>query len=313
MAADGHVDVVGVGTAVVDYVGVVPHYPRTDSQLQLNSLARLGGGNVSTTLAALSRLGASTRFLGKLGDDELGRLALRSVHEMGVDVSDVVIEAGASAGFAFIIVDASSGQRTILWSNQDKPLLAAAEVQADKVLSARYLHLDEYEMEAAIAAAQFAHGTAVQVVLDAESGLPGVETLLPLTDVLIASHDFARDYAGAAATDYRSAARYMHERLPASIVVVTAGEQGSYCVANAGAFHQPAFSVQAVDTTGCGDVFRGAFTFGLLQGWALNCVAEFASATSALKCRALGGRAGIPARAEVHAFIAERGARSGHV
>lgn len=297
-------DVVGVGTAVVDYLGVVPHYPEADSQIQLNSLARQGGGNVSTTLATLSRLGASTCFLGKLGDDELGRFALESLRETGVDVSHVVIEPGASAGFAFIIVDATSGRRTILWSNQDKPRLTATELNVEQVLNGRFLHLDEYEMEASIAAARAARDSqrGITIVLDAESGLGGVETLLPLTDVITASHDFAVQYSGTA--EYQAAAHYLHKSLPANIVVVTAGEQGCYCVTDAGGFHQPAFPTKAVDTTGCGDVFRGAFTFGLLRSWSLPEIARFASATAALKCRALGGRAGIPALIEVQRFLA---------
>lgn len=296
-------DVVGVGTAVVDYLGVVPHYPLADSQLQLQSLQRQGGGNASTTLATLARLGASTCFLGKLGDDELGQFALESVRETGVDVSHVVIEPGTSAGFAFIIVDASSGQRTILWSNQNKPQLAATELNAEQILNARILHLDEYEMEAAIEAANIVRRSErkITIVLDAESGLEGIETLLPLTDVVIASHDFALSYSGS--DDYQRATHYLQQNLPATIVVVTAGDQGSYCVSDTLSFHQPAFSIEPVDTTGSGDVFRGAFSYGLLHNWALRQTVEFASATAALNCRALGGRAGIPSLAEVMSFL----------
>lgn len=299
-------DAIGVGTAVVDYLGVVPHYPAPDSQLGLQSLQRQGGGNVSTTLATLARLGASACFLGKLGDDELGRFALASLRETGVDVSHVIIEPGASAGFAFIIVDASSCQRTILWSNQNKPRFGGAELDAQQVVNARFLVLDEYEMEAAIAAARIARTSArkITIALDAESGLAGIETLLPLADVIIASEDFAINHSGAGGADFKAAARGLYTRFPAATVVVTAGERGCYCAAGTGAFYQPAFRVRPVDTTGCGDVFRGAFSYGLLQGWELAQIAEFASAAAALNCRALGGRAGIPSLPEVQHFLA---------
>jgi sulfofructose kinase len=69
-------------------------------------------------------------------------------------------------------------------------------------------------------------------------------------------------------------------------------------------FHQPAFRVRVVDTTGCGDVFHGAFLYGVLRGWDLRRVARFASAVAALKCRKLGGRAGIPRLGEVEEFLA---------
>ena len=258
--AKAQFDVVGVGTAVVDYLGVVPHYPPPDSQLQLQSLQRQGGGNASTTLATLAVLGASTCFLGKLGDDELGRFALTSLRDTGVDVSRVVIEAGASAGFAFIIVDADSGQRTILWSNQGKPQLSSAELDSEAILACNLLHLDEYEMEAATEAARIAATSErkINVMLDAESGLSGIETLLPLVDTVIASHDFAVDYTGVSGNDYQAACTRMYDSLPAATVIVTAGERGCYCVTQHGGFHQPAFMVEPVDTTGCGDVFRGA-------------------------------------------------------
>ena len=97
-------------------------------------------------------------------------------------------------------------------------------------------------------------------------------------------------------------ARRLHQKLAAQdadkVVGVTAGSNGSYFVAREGEFHQPAFQAPVVDTTGCGDVFHGAFAYGLAKGMALRKIAEFASAVAALKCRKLGGRAGIPSLAE---------------
>jgi ribokinase len=90
-------------------------------------------------------------------------------------------------------------------------------------------------------------------------------------------------------------------------VVITRGERGSVTRTVDAAFCTPAFRVPVVDTTGAGDVFHGAYLFGLLQGWELDAVAEFASASAALKCTKLGGRAGIPRRTEVVDFLRERG------
>ena len=81
------------------------------------------------------------------------------------------------------------------------------------------------------------------------------------------------------------------------------GENGSFTLSDEGSFFQKAFKVKVVDTTGCGDVFHGAFIYGLLQNWDLKRAVKFASATAALKCRALGGRAGIPNRKEVEDFL----------
>ncbi len=88
---------------------------------------------------------------------------------------------------------------------------------------------------------------------------------------------------------------------------MTAGRAGAYAVAGDDAWHQPAFPVAVRDTTGAGDVFHGAYLFGVLQGWELRRTVAFAAAAAALKCRALGGRAGIPTLAETARFLVERG------
>ena len=94
-----------------------------------------------------------------------------------------------------------------------------------------------------------------------------------------------------------------------SVVLVTQGQAGSVCHSNGGTFHTPAFEVDVVDTTGAGDVFHGAFIHGLLQGWELGKAAEFASAVAAIKCRQLGGRAGIPTFEKTMEFLADRETR----
>jgi len=91
--------------------------------------------------------------------------------------------------------------------------------------------------------------------------------------------------------------------LGAKTVIVTLGEKGSICLTPERYFYQPAFKVKAVDTTGCGDVFHGAFIFGLLQNWDLNETIRFASATAALKCREIGGRTAIPVLKEVEELL----------
>jgi ribokinase len=68
-------------------------------------------------------------------------------------------------------------------------------------------------------------------------------------------------------------------------------------------FHQQAFKMDAVDTTGCGDVFHGGYIYGLLQNWEIKQTVRFAAACAALKTRALGGRTAIPDLPEVEIFL----------
>ncbi len=124
--------------------------------------------------------------------------------------------------------------------------------------------------------------------------------LVNLSDYFIASEDFVRQFSHG--NDPKAAAIELLD-LGAKTVIVTLGEKGSICVTPGRYFYQPAFMVKAVDTTGCGDVFHGAFIFGLLQNWDLHETIRFASATAALKCREIGGRTAIPDLREVEEFL----------
>lgn len=296
--------VTGVGTAVVDYIGVVDNYPGPDTQIELQQFSKQTGGNAATAMVTLARLGAEAYFLGKFGDDELGRLVQADLSASRVDLSGSLVQAGGSMGFAFIIVEAGTGRRTILWTGEGKSHLAPDEINRDVILASRYLHLDHYSMDAAVAAAKIAREGKVQVVLDAEALHDGIDDLLPLVDVLISCEQFAYDYTGK--HNCGDALNALYDKTNAHTVAITAGEQGSFCRSADETHRQAAFPMEVVDTTGCGDVYHGAFIYGLMQDWPLARIAEFSSAAAALNCRGLGGQSAIPDLAEVEAFMSKK-------
>ncbi len=157
------------------------------------------------------------------------------------------------------------------------------------------------------------HQAGKQVMLDAwtsqDIGVhPRFPRLVPEADILIAGLGFVPALTGT--SDPWEAGRAALGLGP-RIVVQTEGAKGSYTVTGEEEFHTPAFPVEAVDTTGAGDVFHGAYLVGLLQGWDLRRVATFASAVAAVQCTRLGGRAGIPSYPEVLGFLKERGTAMG--
>ena len=297
-------DVIGIGSATVDYLGIVPHYPEEDARLEMLDFTRQGGGSVATALVTLARLGRTVAYLGKIGDDESGRFVLQGLVAEGINTDWVEVQPGATQVSAFIMVNQHSGKRTILWTRQNKALLQPSEIFPAQIQAGAFLYLDEYDTTTAIAAGRMARQMGVPVVLDAESTRSGMDELIALADVLIASHDFACSFTDEA--DFKRAAQIIHRQLPETLVVVTAGAAGCYCISSGDAFQEAAVAVDGVDTTGCGGVFHGAFIYGLLEAWPLARTAEFACATAALKCRALGGRAGIPKWAEVASFLTAR-------
>lgn len=304
MSAD--FDAVGVGSCAIDYIGLADGYPSPDTKNQLKGIQTDGGGPVGTAIVALARLGARVSYLGKLGTTPLAQTALQGFKSEGVDVSRVITtDKSAGPCFAFVLTDTVSKQRTIWYTDQEVAPLRPEEVPKDAVISARYLLVDEYEIGAATACAGWAKEAGTTVVLDAENPRKdGIGALLDLTDILIVPEAFALGYTGT--SNCESAARALKRK--DNIVAVTMGRNGSYSLfGEGGQHHQPIFDVDTVDTTGCGDVFHGAFVYGLLQGWPVPIIAEFSTAVSSIKSRKPGGRSGIPGFAEVAQFLAERG------
>jgi len=302
-------DVVGVGCAAVDTLAIYEGPIHEDEKMQVYQTTRQGGGLVATGLVAVARLGGTARFVGKLGDDDHARFIVREFEREGIDTRCIRIVPGASAIRTIGVINPSKGHRTLFYCLDDAPVLDPSEMQKDEILAGRVIFVDGFVVHAAIQAARWGREAGRQVIMDAELTEPENDVLADLATHVVASLRFARSRVGEC--DFQEAARRLYERLALNdhdkVVGVTAGPQGSYFVSKEGEFHQPAFRVPVVDTTGCGDVFHGAFAFGLSQGWPLHRIAEFGAAVAALKCRKLGGRAGIPSYEETAAFLRERG------
>lgn len=289
-------EVVGVGHCTVDYLGVVERYPEADAKTELSEFSMQGGGPVATALVTLASLGVRTAVLGKVSDDDFGGFVRQGLQEAGVDVTGLVIEPGKVSPFSFIAVERKTAKRTVYWTRGDVTSLQPSDLKLELMDGAKILHVDGLQMEAQIAAARYARQHGVRVVYDAGSPREGMEELIGLTDTLIASERFAAELGSGALAE---SLKVLHAKGP-STVVITIGEDGSVGMERAETYIVPALAVKAVDTTGAGDVYHGAFVYGMLQNWGLRERMRFANAAAGLKCRTLGGRAGIPSLDEVH-------------
>jgi ribokinase len=299
-------DIVGLGCAAVDDLLYVPAYPPADAKLQIRRRERQCGGLTATALVAASRLGARCAYAGVLGDEELSRFVRDRLRQQGVDVSLVRNRPDARPIHSIIIVDEGRQTRNIFYDLEGVFGAEPGWPDADFIRTARALVVDHFGVEGMTWAARIAREAGVPVVADLERDeMPGFRDLLDLVDHVIVSRGFAAKLSGA--TEPAAAAvKLWHAGRTA--VVVTAGEQGCwYVTAGQPPRHQPAFAVQAVDTTGCGDVFHGAYASALVRGLDVPDVVRFASATAALKATQRGGQAGIPTRPIVEAFLREHG------
>jgi sugar/nucleoside kinase (ribokinase family) len=293
-------DVVGMGLNSVDFLSVVPEFPPPNSKMEMLRFSKQGGGQVATAMVALSRWGVKTKYIGKVGEDELGQFSLHSIRQEGVDVSSVTIEPNATNQFAMVIVDGPSGERTIIWNRDERLMYREGELRKEEVCSGKLLHLDGHDIHAAIQCARWAKEEGIPTVIDLDKAEPLTSELIKEIDFVITSSRFPTLYTGI--SDREKALLELQKYTP-GFLCATLGHQGAVALVNGEFLHVKGFEVNTVDTTGAGDVFHGGFIYGLLQNWEVLKILRFANAVAALKCRELGGRKGIPTLKETQRFL----------
>jgi sulfofructose kinase len=294
-------DAVAIGLNAVDHLVVVPHFPDFGSKIELRSHDVLPGGQCATAMVALSRLGLATRYVGRVGDDDTGRLQLASLDADGVERSECRVVEGAGSQLAFILVDEASGERTVLWRRDPRIAVLPDEIDEDLCCSGRALHLDGHNIAAEARAASWARAAGIPVSIDVDFDYGGAP-LYPLVDYLIASADFPRRVTGVA--DDRAALAALHERFGCPLVGMTLGARGALVLCDGVYVESPGFAVAARDTTGAGDAFHAGFLYGLLDGLELEACLRLGNAVAALNCTRVGARGGLPTRTELEAFLA---------
>jgi sulfofructose kinase len=293
-------DCVGLGVNAIDYLSILDPYPDLDDKVDVIRSSVQGGGPVPTAMATLAKLGAKVCYIGKVGDDPEGEFVKSRLEKEGVDTQYLIVDKKIKTSKAFIWVDKKSGMRTVALDWDRKNIIKRDELGFMNSISTKFLHIDGREPQINIFLAKWAKKQDGEVCLDVGSLRKDVEKVFPYIDHLIVSKRFACGFIKT--YNPLMACRELSKK-GFKTVVVTIGEDGCICGAGNMIFHSPGFKVKVVDTTGAGDVFHGAFIYGLLKKWSLKKIAGFANACAAMKCRRLGGRAGIPTLREVGNFI----------
>lgn len=280
----------GIGTVVMDHVVTLPAFPTCDTKTPVDSSLHQIGGPIPVALSVASHYGAATGFCGRWGNDSAGDKIREGLTMRGIDLSACQSQDDWSSGFAHVWVDSSSGQRTIAYSRGEFPPPAADELDGNEAFRAcQILHVDGTFPVTALHAAQIVKRRGGQVVLDAGSKKPGMEDLLPLVDVLIASDEFCRRWFGT-----REVTLSQLRDLGPATVIHTLGERGTVFDDGSGEVVAPAAEIEAVDTNGAGDIFSGAIVYGLSCEWPLKRAVEFANAAAAYACCYEGNSTWMP-------------------
>jgi sulfofructose kinase len=293
-----------IGHAALDFVYRIDAFPPKPIKMRAREHITSGGGMAANAASAAARLGGNVSLWSRIGSDPASRLILNELERFGIDISHVKVYAGARSATAAVIVDAS-GERFIVSEDDHAMPMTANWLPLDGIADAGAVLSDLSWIEGTRAAFEASRAHHVPTLVDLDMGSGRLLTdVAHLTDYVIASAPALEAFIPGRDTENR-----LQSLIAQGVrhVGVTRGPDGYTWMDRDGTVHhQPAFAVQARDTTGAGDAFHGAFTWALTEGYTEAECARLASAAAALSCLGLGARSGLPTRAELEAFLAER-------
>ena len=298
-------EILGLGMSMMDSVQVVDAFPEGTGVTEVFDSAMMGGGPVPTALCAASRLGARAGIIDRVGSDWAGDLIRHDYRVHGVNTEYLQLESGCRSSFGNVLVRRSDGERHIVFRAGNFTPLSTEELPRDILEQCSILHLNGRHWPACIEAARVVRESGGRVSFDGGAHRYDDKflELLPMVDILVVAADFAAKLSG---SDERHKQLEGLSQWGASVAGITNGSEGSWFMTGEGEyFHQPAFSVDpVVDTTGCGDVFHGAFLFAANRGDCWKGCAALASAAAACNAGALGGRGHLPTISEAERYLA---------
>jgi sulfofructose kinase len=301
-------EILGLGCVALDETLLVDDYPAEDSKTAISERSIRLGGITANALAAASRLGVRCGFAGTLGHGDVSRRVLDELIAAGVDTTLIRREAASQPIRSTIITSRRTGSRTILYDLAGAVGATTDWPPADAIQSAGLLLIDHFGMEGMLRAAKIAAAAGIPIVADFESDQrPEFGELLALVDHLIVARDFAQRITGTSDPARAVDLLWTNRR---QAVVVTCGREGCWFrAADAGSLpqHVPAIAVAARDTTGCGDVFRGAYATALLRQCEASTLdrIRFATTAAALRAAATTPAERFPDRAAVDRLFAQ--------
>ncbi|MBK9168039.1 MAG: ribokinase [Bryobacterales bacterium] len=301
-------DVTGIGLNATDTLLLVPRFPAYAGKAAFEQEILSPGGQVASAMAACARLGLRARYAGTVGDDERARIQMESLAACGVDTAGVRVRQGCPNQSAYIVIDRSTGERTVFWRRDECLRLAPEDVDPGWILGSRLLHIDGHDTAAVGCAARLAREHGIPVTADVDTVYHGFEQVLPFVDYLIASSEFPLQWTGE--NDPRRALELIQNEYGMPVAAMTLGAQGALARHGGKFLYSPGYVVDCADTTGAGDVFHGAFCYCVLQGMNVFESLEFSNAMAALNCRAVGARGGLATVDEVRDFASRAGRRA---
>ncbi|MCI0624962.1 MAG: PfkB family carbohydrate kinase [Acidobacteria bacterium] len=297
-------EVLCIGHAAYDLSFFIQGFPAENSKCETEYLMESGGGPAANAAYLLSSWGVACGFGGVVGDDYYGRQIAAEFQSAGTDISLLTMQQDYATPLSLVLVNTLSGSRTIINRKARGPALLIALGELGKILPSVLL-FDGHEPAASLLALR-AFPAAISI-LDAGSMRIGNMTLADKVNYLVASEPFAIEVTGVSGLENQEQQRTCLLRLRqqySPTVVVTMGERGLVADDGSGLRYLPAFPAASLDTTAAGDIFHGAFAYGILKRMPLLENLRMASIAAALSVARPGGRRSIPSLQEVQEALA---------
>lgn len=297
-----------IGSLNMDLVVRTPRVPQAGETLAGTDFHIIPGGKGANQAVACARAGAPTRLIGCVGEDIFASQLLQSLEASGVDISGVSRVNGVSSGTATILVD-DRGQNRIIYVPGANARLSTDTIRQQFARSCEtrlVLLQHEIPLQTVHDIIELAHARDIHVMLNPAPFYPIPERLMAQIDTLILNEIEATALSGLGVVDPRTARQAAEVLLRQGVanVIITLGEQGALLFGRQGELFQPAFKVNAVDSTAAGDTFTGGYAASIMVGKEPPAALLYATAAAALCVTRLGAQTSIPTREEVQDFLA---------
>ena len=289
-----NIDVLCVGHASYDLSFTVAHHPTEDEKISAEGFVGCGGGPAANAAVTVSKLGLKSSFAGYLGQDIYGEKHYQELLEYGVH-TDLVIRDTSPTPLSIVLVK-PDGKRALINYKGETRALPSGTIDFSSVIP-KVVLFDGHEPHLSKFLLERTQNEGIPTLLDAGSVHEGTLALMEQVDYLVCSEKFARQFAG----DEETALARLAEVSPA--VVITLGERGLIWRRGQERGILSAFPINAIDTTGAGDAFHGAFAAALSSDMNWPDVLRYASAAGSLSCTKIGARSGLPSKEEHQALF----------
>ncbi|MGB9464648.1 MAG: carbohydrate kinase family protein [Candidatus Acidiferrum sp.] len=283
-------DILGIGENALDTVLQLAQFPALGTKVEMLGAQIMPGGQVATALIACQRWGLRTHYVGVVGQDSAAEIHRRELRRAGVH-ADLLHVPKTLSQMSFILIDTGTGERTIVWRRDPRLTMPPAFLQRSWITSARLLHVDGHDPETTCVAASWARASGIPVVADLDHISSRLLRLLPFVDYPVTSKEFP--VAATGEKNPLKALPQLHRKYGFRAICATLGVGGALAWDGTRFCYAPSYKVRVVDTTGAGDLFHAAFSYGTLHAWDLQRILDLACAAAGLNCETLGARGGI--------------------